>query len=133
MGLWETTVVTKMTGVDMPAGMPGMGARTTTVRACVTPETWQKAMGSSHENKNCVRSNEVLTTHGYSADITCTQPKATGHVQMTFDSPEKSHGASSMVMTASPGRTMQIDSTNDARFLGAACGDVTPDKPKVVQ
>lgn len=130
MGLWETESVTKMNMPDMPAGMPGMGARTVKVRSCMTPDSYQKYLGASASQKDCVRSNEVWGAHSYKFDLACNAGKMTGHVEVVFDGKEASHGTSHLEVK---GRNMTIDATTTAKFVSADCGAVTPEKPEILR
>jgi hypothetical protein len=131
MGLWETEAVTKMAMPDMPAGMPAMGPRTTKVRSCMTPETYQKYLGASASQKDCVRSNEVWSAHSYKFDIACNSGRMAGHAEIFFDSKEASHGVTHMEMKGP--RSMTVDATTTTKFISADCGAVSPEKPEIVR
>ena len=137
MGLWETSVSTKMTGMDMPpalAKMAGLGGQETKVQACITPESWHKIVSDSRQQKDCTRTNEQYTGHTYSFDLSCKSGRQTGHAEHTFDSPESGHATSTIVMEQGGGRPqMHIDSTSQSHFVSADCGGVTPDKPKILR
>jgi hypothetical protein len=129
MGLWETTSSSQMSGVDMPPGMPGMGARTIKIRACVTPESYAKAF--NQQSGDCSRSNETWSGNTYSFDMSCRQGKTTGHFEMTFEGENSGHGKTHLVIN--PGaHPMTIDTTMTSQFLSADCGSVTPDKPQIM-
>ena len=134
MGLWETTVNTKMSGMDLPPGMnvPGLGNNTTTVKVCMTPESYAKNLGGSTNarQKDCVRSNEVWTAKGYAFDLSCNAGKMTGHFQIIFDNDTESHGVTHMTMNTG-GRSMQMDSISTSKFLSSDCGGIAPDKPVI--
>ena len=132
MGLWESSVASKMSGADLPPQMAGMGARTTTVHSCLTPESYAKAMANSQQQRDCVRSNEVWGAKSWSFDMSCRGGQATGHFEMIFDSTESAHGSMHMSMNAG-GHAMQSDATMTMHYLGADCGKVTPDKPEIVK
>src|SRR5665213_1555257 len=132
MGLWEGSVARKMSGADMPAGMAGIGNRTTVVRSCYTPESYAKAMASSQQQKDCVRSHEVWGAKSWSFDMTCRSGQATGHFEMNFDDSENAHGSMHMNMNGG-GHPMQTESTMNMHYIGADCGKVTPDKPEIVR
>lgn len=131
MGLWESTTSTKMSGVDMPAGM-AMPNMTIKVRSCMTPESYAKALGSSQRMKDCTRSNEVWTAKSYTFDMVCNSGQAKGHAEITFDSAEASH-AKIHVSVNGGGRAIETDATTDAHFVSADCGSVTPDKPQILR
>ena len=128
MGLWETNGTMKMIMPSMPSGMPGMGPRASKVRACLTPESYAKAL-AGQQRSDCVRSNESITPKQYIFDLSCHGGKETGHVEMYFDSHESAH--STVHMNASGGMT--IDSTSTSTFVSSDCGSITPDKPQIVK
>jgi len=132
MGLWESSVTSKMSGEGLPPQMAGMGNRITKVHSCYTPESYAKAMASNQQSKDCVRSNEVWGAKSWSFDLSCRGGQASGHFELAFDDTENAHGSMHMNMNAG-GHAMQSDSTMKMHYLGADCGNVSPDKPVVVQ
>ena len=137
LGLWESTVNTKVTGIDMPpalAKMAGLDSRDSRVQVCITPETWQKAVANSRDQKDCVRSNEHYTGHTYSFDLSCRSGRQTGHSESVFDSDESGHSTTTLVMDQGNGRAqMHVDATSQSHFVSSDCGGVTPDKPKLIK
>ncbi len=136
MGLWETAVSTKMTGMDMPpalAKMAGLGGQEIRVQACVTPESWQKVV-DTRQGKDCTRTNEHYTGNTYSFDLSCRSGRMTGHSESVFEGQDAGHSTVSMVMDQGGGRPqMHVDSTSQSHFVSADCGGVTPDKPKIIK
>ena len=130
MGLWETTATTQMSGVDLPPGMAGLGSRSLKIRACVTPESYDKAFNSS-QTKDCVRSNESWSGKTYSFDLTCRSGKTTGHFEMTFDSEESGHSKTHLVVNPDSAHPVTMDTTGSSQFISSDCGAVTPDKPQL--
>lgn len=132
MGLWESTSTTTMKMPDMPAGMPGMGGgRTTKVRVCMTPETYEKDLARQQQQRECTISNQSTTANSYSFDISCPRNNATGHFKMTWEG-DAGHGTMHMDMNAG-GHAMSMDSTMESRYLGADCGSVQPGSPEIVK
>jgi hypothetical protein len=123
MGLWESDGAMKMKGMPL-----GLGNKTMRVSTCVTPESYAKAITSSQDQKNCVRTNEVWNGKGYSGDLSCNNGQATGHVEYTFDGPEAGHGTSHVDM----GR-ISVDHSWTMKFVSSDCGNVSPDKPVVLK
>ncbi len=121
MGLWDETVVTDMSGANVPAFL---AHHTTKLRVCVTPDSWAKGLAAS--NKNCERKNESLTGGHYSADLSC--PRQTGHIDMNFSGEDTAHGTVQITMQGG----MTVNSVTDMHFVSADCGSVTPDKPQMV-
>ena len=132
MGLWEGSVVSKMSGEGLPPQMAAMGKRTSVVRSCYTPESYAKAMASNQQQRDCTKTNEVWGANTWSFDLSCRSGTGTGHFEMTFDDKENAHGSMHM-STNFGGHAMQSDSTMKMHYLGADCGKVSPDKPEIVQ
>lgn len=132
MGLWESTMSTKMSGMDLPPGM-SMPNTNMKVRACMTPENYAKNLGASQRQKDCVRSNEVWAGNHYSFDMACKSGNTTGHFEMTFESKESGHAVMHMSMNPGSGHTMQMDMTVDSHFVSSDCGNVSPDKPEMIR
>ncbi len=131
MGLWESTSTMKMGGMAMPQGM-SMPNTTVKVRACMTPESYAKNLGAAQNQQDCTRSNEKWSAKGYSFDLACKRGNATGHAEITFDSPEAVHSVIHLSMNMGA-RSMDMDSTGESHFVSADCGNVSPDKPEVTR
>jgi len=129
MGLWETTSSMKMSmpGMNMPAGA---GGRTTTVRACLTPERYAQDLATSQQQHDCTVTNQSFGAGTYSFDIACPRGNAKGHFEMKWEG-DTGHGTMHMDMTAGD-RAMSMDNTMTTKYLGADCGAVKPGTPQVV-
>lgn len=125
MGLWETTVMMKVTmaGMDMPP-------HPMKARVCYTADTWAKHI-ASEQQKGCQRTNESWSPRGYSFDVSCPSMNGTGHVQIDFLSAESVHAVTHIEMSPS-GHHAVSDITADSHFVGADCGSVSPDKPVIM-
>jgi hypothetical protein len=149
MGLWHVTVTQTVTGMQLPPGaaekLKEMGRpapdapRTSVYETCMTPEEWEKNMSQMQTvNKNCTRSNIVQNTHQMSFDMTCTSDRegegATGHMQMIYDSPERTHGLMTMKIQqgAASATPMNVAVKMDTHFLNSNCGDLKPGENKPV-
>jgi hypothetical protein len=130
MGLWESSGMVKMSGVDMPPAMAGFANRNMVVRMCFTAESYQKSMAA--QQKDCVRSNEHWGAKAWSFDLSCRAGKTNGHVEMQFDSPENVHGKVHMTTDAG-GHSMTIDTDSTMHYLASDCGSVKPDNPQIVK
>jgi hypothetical protein len=146
MGLWQNTIVSTMTGIQLPpevvermkaAGrpIPGAAPQTTVTQGCLTPEKWQESWQRAQSGQDCHAQNLKVEASGLSADIDCKSDRgaSTGHMQITFISPEKTHGT--MHMTVTTDRTPQpivMDITMDSVFQGADCKGISPDSAKVI-
>lgn len=150
MGLWETSVTSKMGGFQLPPdvvakleamGKPVPGAPHTTVtHGCLTPDEWQKGLDQMNKpnNADCEYTNRQSGGGKYSFDVSCKlQSGATmkGHFEMLIDDDEHSHGSYHMTSDqAGPnGQTFSADATIDTHYLGADCGDVKPGDAKVIK
>ena len=118
LGLWETSSTTTMTmqGMNLPP-------RTSKVRSCTTAETWAANIGKP-QGQDCTKTSETFSGHSYSADVSCSSG-AKGHVTMTWDSPDSSHGTMHLDMNAH-GQSVSMDMTTTAHFVSSDCGSVKP-------
>jgi hypothetical protein len=147
MGLWETTVVSKMTGLNLPPqvvermkqmGRPIPGAEPTTnvVQGCLTPEKWKETWSRAQKNEDCHMQNVKQDASGMSADINCKSEhgSSTGHMQINFVSPEKAHGTVHMeIVTERQPQPLVMDVTMDSAYQGADCKGISPDEAKVIK
>jgi Protein of unknown function (DUF3617) len=149
MGLWETTVTTQMTGMQLPPDVveklkqmgrdvPG-APHTTVTQGCLTPEEWQKGIEDMNKPRN---SDCVTTKHGddmrsISFDVSCKTQGGTisGHWEMHVVDDEHGHGEGHMKsdQTGPNGQSFEASSTMDTRYLSADCGDVKPGDAKVIK
>lgn len=145
MGLWKTTTVATMAGLQLPpeveARMKAMGRsltqpQTTTMLVCITPEKWRQAFSRS-KDQSCQFANQQQSSTGMSADINCTSGSGrttTGHMQMTFDSDTRMHGNFHMnVASEQQPQPMTVDTTYQGDYQGSDCQGISPDSPKVVR
>jgi hypothetical protein len=131
MGLWEQTTVVnmKMTGANVPPGMPTN--QTMKSRACYTPETWTKILASS-PNKSCTFSNQSIAGGHLSMDISCASLAMKMHIDGVFSTPEAGHGTVHMEMNNAQ-MNMVSESTYETHFLSSDCGAVAPGKTEIVR
>jgi Protein of unknown function (DUF3617) len=149
MGLWESTIVTKMTGLQIPPDVaerlkamgrpvPGAEPRTIVTQSCLTPEKWQEMFTRSQQQReNCKLTNLKQDSSQMSADMECDPPgggSAKGHIQINFVSQEKVHGISHIeaVSDRQP-QPIVLDTTFDSTFQGSDCKNISPDSPKIVR
>jgi hypothetical protein len=150
MGLWETSVTSKMGGMQLPPdvvarlqamGRPVPGAPHTIVsQGCLTPSEWQKEMEQMNKpnNSDCEFTNRQYGAGKYSFDVSCkTQRGATmaGHLEMLIDDREHSHGSYHMTsdQAGSNGQPFSMDATIETHFVSADCGDVQPGAAKIIK
>jgi Protein of unknown function (DUF3617) len=146
MGLWQSTVVSTMTGIQLPpdviekmkaAGrpIPGSTPQTTVTQSCLTPEKWNQAWQHAQQRGDCQNTNLKQDASGMSVDIACKTERgaSTGHMQISFVSAEKVHGTTHLQMAS--GRSPQpivMDFIIDSVFQGADCKGISPDDARVV-
>ena len=144
LGLWEITHVSKMSGLppippEMLAKMTpeqrakfeqamgtGPNAGKPTVREhCVTKEDLNKQNAFGNDTKSCTRTVVTSTSSKMELRLECaekdSQSKGTFRVEAV--NPELVKGSVQMV-TNSGDKTMNVDSTFTARWIGSDCGDV---------
>jgi hypothetical protein len=132
MGLWEqtTTVNMKMTGANIPPGMPTN--QTIKMQSCFTEDAWQKML--ANQTKSCTFSNQSASANHFSTDMDCGSGKSfkmTGHIEATFSSMESGKGTSH-VSSVGPNMSIVSDGTTDMRFVSSSCGALEPGKSKIV-
>jgi hypothetical protein len=132
MGLWEmsTTATMKATGKMADAmqkmGQPMGTPTTTSMKMCLTLESWQKSVGGE-THPGCTRTNVVSTGQKYSLTLTCSRGSGTTTADSTtfIDSPAQIHGTIHLVSNSDNGQ-MISDGTSTGKFLSADCGAVRP-------
>jgi Protein of unknown function (DUF3617) len=126
MGLWESKGTFKMPQAD------GTTKDTSRVmRNCKTPQTWVRMMGPTAKDA-CPKTNEVWTKDSYSFDVMCSGKPKMASVSVQFDSPETEHGT--LDMFALPdGSPKKMHQEYTEQWIGADCGDVSPDHPVLVR
>lgn len=140
VGLWNVTVTTNMAGMGMPdmsklppeaqAAMRAhgvtMNGNTINVQHCMT-QTEVEASGPPpmRSMKECAMSNMKMGGNSFSADMTCHgQMNGTGHVDVTYDSPEHYVGKSTISATME-GHSMSSTTSFEGRWVSADCKGVT--------
>lgn len=146
MGLWENTIVSKMSGLQIPPevaermkamgrSIPGAEPRTTVTQGCLTAEKWKETMSKAQQNQDCQMKNLKQDSSGMSADIDCKSERgsSTGHMQFTFISAEKTHGTIHVeTVTERQPQPIVMDFTLDSVYQGADCKGISPDSAKIV-
>jgi hypothetical protein len=133
MGLWEQTTVVnmKMTGKDVPKGMPT--TQTMKARVCYTSETWSKALSGSHDSKSCTFSKVSITGSHMSVGVTCNEGMAMKmQIEGDFPTKETGRGTVHMEMNMS-GMNMLSDSTYEMHFVSSDCGALAAGKTEIVK
>jgi hypothetical protein len=144
LGLWQTTVTAKVTGLpSIPdstlAQLPpdqrakieaminrGMGQPMTT-KSCVTKDKLEKSEGFRSAPKSCTYTVVSSTTSKLEMKLQCDQNgmKTTGNVQVRAVDAENVEGSMQMNTSGNGStNTMNMNSTFTSKWLGAACGDV---------
>lgn len=134
MGLWQTEVMSTISG--MPAGAGG--AHTVVTQSCVTPETWKRDFQGSRSDRNmkCTTSNLEQSSQKVVFDESCVSEQSynmTAHVEMLIEGQESLHGTVDTKMTGpNLPAPMTVSTKIQSKFLSADCGDVKPGQGKVV-
>ena len=145
MGLWKSTTTMTMAGLQLPpdveaklkaSGRSLGGAHTVQTTACLTPQKWQEMIGQMNNgNKDCQYTNRKVSAQGLSADIQChsNESSSTGHIEMIFDSSEKTHGTMHMQVTSRQmPQPMTVDGTFQGEYQSSDCKGISPDSPQIV-
>jgi len=150
-GLWESTVVTKMSGSPMAnfsaeqrakmdaamANMPpdqrakmeammGGTGRPTVAKYCMTKEALSRAIdfGANDARRHCQYNVVSSSATKQQANIECASEHGKFIGNMTFEALSPESGRVTMQMSQDGGMKMEI--TVNSRYLGADCGDVKP-------
>ena len=126
MGLWESTL---QGTVKLPDGSSKDFTRV--LRNCTTPDNWLVNLGPTSAEA-CPKANEVWTANSYTFDVGCPGQKRSASVSMHFDSPESHHGVIDLFVDGENQPANQHLELSD-RWIGVACGEVSPDRPTVVR
>jgi hypothetical protein len=146
MGLWQTTSVSTMAGIQLPpevleklkaAGrsVPGGTPQTTVTQSCLTPEKWKESWQRAQQSGDCQTKNFKQDASGMSANIECKTERgtSTGHTQVSFVSSEKAHGTTHVeVVTGRSPQPIVMNITMDSVYQGADCKGISPDNAKVI-
>jgi hypothetical protein len=147
MGLWQTTNVGTVSGIQIPPDvaarlqamgrpLPTMGQpHTSVVQSCLTPESWKKMFADMQQDHDCTFTHQQQSSTGLSADMACKSDRgrSTGHVDMSFVSSEKMHGKAHIeVITERQPNPIVMDMHFDSVYQGADCQGVTPGDAKVI-
>ena len=140
-GLWRiTTNVSGMPQMQMPpmtpeqmqqmqamgVRMPQMGPHGMTTQYCMTEAEVNSDGPPPSAQKNCKISNMKVTGHTMTADMICTgEMHGTGHMTVTYDSPEHYSGKMMFAGTAG-GDTTNVTDTMEGTWVSSDCGAVKP-------
>jgi hypothetical protein len=138
-GLWNVTVTTNAGGAAMPdmsklppeaqammraRGM-NMSGHSITVQHCMTQAEVDAASPPAIRQKECKIANARTSGNSFSADMTCSgEMTGTGHMEVTYDSPEHYAGKSTMNGQVN-GHPMATSTSFEGRWVGADCKGVT--------
>jgi hypothetical protein len=130
MGLWESKGTFKMPQAD---GTIKESNRL--MRNCKSRQSWVTLMGPTAKGA-CPKTNEVWTKDSYSFDVACSGKPKTASVEVQFVSPETEHGTLDLFSMPDgspiPG-TGKIRQEFTEHWIGADCGDVSPEHPVLVE
>ncbi len=139
LGLWEVTRTTETSG-ELPfdtskltpdqrarieAAMKArQGTRTHTMRSCVTREKLDRDMFSDKENAKCKHTVVASTRTVREVKMECAGDEPmTGNIRFEALTPERVKGDAKMTV-GEGARSMKVNSTMNARWIGSDCGDV---------
>jgi hypothetical protein len=140
VGLWNVTITTNMGGMAMPdmsklppeaqAAMRAhgvtMNGNTMSVQHCMTQaEVDASGPPPMRNQKDCSLTNTKMGGNSFSADMACHGDMVgTGHVEVTYDSPEHYVGKTTMSGTMQ-GHPVSTATTFEGRWASADCKGVT--------
>jgi hypothetical protein len=138
-GLWSVTVTMNMPGMPDMSKLPpeaqaamrargmSMNGRTMTVQHCMTQEEVNAIKPPPMRNgQDCKMSNVKTVGQSFSADLVCTgEMNATGHFEITYDTPEHYTGKQSFTGTQD-GHPINATTTMEGRWVSADCKGATP-------
>lgn len=135
-GLWEVTSHLSMHNLEamlppdelarMKASgmkMPNFNNNANTFRHCVTPaEAANDKPPPIRKDRDCTMSNVVYNAHSFSGDMVCTgEMQGQGHAEVTFADDQHYSGHTAFSASRN-GRSMDMGSTFEARWISADCG-----------
>ena len=139
VGLWEINVQTNMGAMPgMPdmsklppeaqARMKAMGMQMNgnglTVRHCMTVADVNNDKPNLSQNQECKTTNVKMIGQKFSADLVCTgRLNGTGHIEVTYDSPEHYTAFETMSGTAG-GHPVNNSTKMSGRWISPDCGKV---------
>jgi hypothetical protein len=141
VGLWNVAVTVQMAGMPampdisklppeaqaaMRAHGVSMNGHTFNATHCMTAEEVNRdTPPDMSRNKDCKMTNVRMGGQSMSADMVCNgEMQGTGHVDISFDSPEHYSGKSSMAGTMD-GHPVNSVTTFEGRWVGADCKGAT--------
>jgi hypothetical protein len=144
LGQWESTLTTESTGLppippelldrlppEQRAKMEerlkanaSKGPKTTTHKSCLKKEDLNKALSFGNEEKSCTRTIVTSNRSKQEIHMDCAigGGKQTGTIRVEAISSENVKGSTEMTMTGA-GRTMNMNSTFTAKWLGPTCSE----------
>jgi hypothetical protein len=137
-GLWNITVTMDMPGMPDMSKLPPeaqaamrahgvtMNGRGMVVQHCMTQSEVDAIKPPPMRNgQDCKMSNLKTAGQSFSADLVCSgQMNATGHFEVSYDSPEHYTGKSSFTGTQD-GHPISNSTTMEGRWVSADCKGVT--------
>jgi hypothetical protein len=137
-GLWDITTKTQMPGVEMPdmSKMPPevqarmkamhmhMSDKGMQTQHCMTQAEVDQDKPPMHHN-GCKLTSYKASGHSFTGDMACTgEFQGTGHMQVTYDSPEHYKGSVTMSGTGH-GHPMNMHTSFEGHWVSANCGNVS--------
>ena len=126
MGLWEITL---HSSTKLPDGTSR--DITHVLRTCTTRDNWLVKLGPTSVEA-CPKANEKWAADSYSFDVGRPGQTRVASISIHFDTPETQHGTIDLFVD-SEGQPARSHSESTERWIGEACGDVSPDRPTFVR
>lgn len=140
LGQWESTSTTQLSGMPpipqdvldkmtpqqrqmMEERMKSMQGKPTVTKYCVKQEDIDKALSFGSDDKTCTRTILTSSSTRQEIKIECNREngKATGTIRIETADRENVKGVVQMSMASGGGRSMNVNSTFTAKWLGATC------------
>ena len=140
VGLWEISVETNISGVQMPdlsklppeaqeqmrkMGVQMKGNKITTQHCMTAAEVAMDKMPEMRRDKNCTVGHMSMSGGAMTADMVCSggEMQGSGHVNVAYDSDSHYMGKMVFIGTAQ-GQPMSMSNTFEGHWVSADCGTV---------
>lgn len=144
-GLWDFTTTVQMGGMpaipnldQMPpeqrarieAAMKGMSGTPTTVKSCVTKDSFEKSLANSQKNSTCTTKVVNSSSSKIEVHMECSpqgsDAKSTGDITVERQDSEHFKGNGVMKSTSPAGRSTEMKWSMTGAFVSPDCGNVKP-------
>jgi len=116
-GLWDLSVTVSAPGMDHPQVVSN--------QHCMTAGEVASPGLSAPSQSGCSMQNAQTEGTTLSGDLVCTgEHKGSGHMTVTYDSPEHYSGTMTFTSTADDGTSVAVSQKMEGRWVSASCGNV---------